>query len=125
MHVHTYFRHLEEDGDTSDRQSKCARTELDENGDGDDVMDVEAPPPGVVKSEGVLGGREVSVSRLFSSEDRKIALQVVWSHGGRVIPQLKGEYHIMPLEVSANDMTPTGVTMVTMIWLVSRVEVLM
>lgn len=115
-----YFRNLKEDEDTSKQQNKCARTELGNDDDDDnDVMDVEAPPPGTVKGEGVLGGREVSVSRLFSDEDRKIALQVVWSNGGCVVPQLKGMYHLMPLEVSADHVTSTEVTMVTMIWLVS------
>ena len=110
---------MEEDEGASHPQSKFARTELGNGGDDNDLTDDEAPPPGTVRGEGVLGGREVSVSRLFGDEDRKIALQVVWSNGGCVVPQLKGTYHLMPLEVSTDHVTLIDVTMVTMIWLVS------
>ena len=119
IYTFTYFRNLEEDEGTSHQQNKYARTELGNRDDDNDVMDDEAPPPGTVRGEGVLGGREMSVSQLFSNEDRKIALQVVWSNGGCVVPQLKGTYHLMPLEVSTDDVTQIDVTIVTMIWLVS------
>ena len=33
---------------------------------------------------GVLSGKGVSVSKLFSADDRKIAIQVVKEHGGKV-----------------------------------------
>ena len=82
---------------------------------------VEAPPPGVVRGEGVLGGREVSVSHLFSEDDRKIAVKVIWTHGGTVVSRLKGDYQLVPLEVSPDHMTQADVTMVTMIWLVCYV----
>ena len=39
-----------------------------------------APPP--VTGDGVLRGSGVSVSRLFSVKDRRIATQVVMAHGG-------------------------------------------
>ena len=100
----------------SNEGRKCARTES--NNSDNDVMDVEAPPPGVVRGEGVLGGREVSVSHLFSEEDQKIAIRVIWSHGGSVVAQLKGDYHVVPLEVSSDHMPRTKATLVTMIWLV-------
>ena len=112
----SFLRNLEEDDNASEHQHKRARTETD---DDDDVMDVEAPPPGVVRGEGVLGGREVSVSRLFTEDDRKVAVKVVWHHGGHVVPQLRGDYHLMPLEVAADHMPQTEVAVVTMIWLVS------
>ena len=112
----SFLRNLEEDEDTSEHQPKRTRTDID---DDDDVMDIEAPPPGVTRGEGVLGGREVSVSRLFTEDDRKVAIKVVWCHGGHVVPQLKGDYHLMTLEVSADHIQQVDVAMVTMIWLVS------
>ena len=87
-------------------------------------MEVEAPPPGVVRKEGVLGEREVSVSRLFSEDDRKIAVRVIWSNGGKVVSRLKGDYHLIPLEVSPDHMTKAEITMVTMIWLVCMFQFL-
>ena len=75
--------------------SKRPRTSYDENDD-DEHMDEEdlmnqykttnvAASDGdhpLVSCDGVLGGRGVSVSRLFSVEDRRIATQVVVAHGG-------------------------------------------
>lgn len=117
-------RHLEEDEEgTTDRQNKHARTDLHNDDCDDDVTDVvNAPPPGMVIGEGVLGGREVSVSRLFSEDDRKIAVRVVWSHGGKVVSRPRGDYHLVPLEVSASHVTQTEATTVTMIWLVSSLN---
>ena len=111
----SFLRNLEEDENENEHQAKRTRTDHDN----DDVMDIEAPPPGVARGDGVLGGREVSVSRLFSEDDHKIAVKVVWCHGGHVVSQLKGSYHLMPLEVSPDHMPQTEVTVVTMIWLVS------
>ena len=45
----------------------------------------QAPPPSTVRGEGVLGGREVSISTLFPTSDRQIASDVVWQHGGTVV----------------------------------------
>ena len=112
-----WFRNLEDNEITNDQQSKRARTEPTNE---DDIMDDEAPPPGVVRGEGVLGGREISVSHLFPEEDHKIAKGEIWTHGGCVVSQQKGgDYHLVPLEVSMEHLPKTEATLVTMIWLVS------
>ena len=112
-----WFRNLEDSENTNDQQSKRAR--MEPTNDDDDIMDDEAPTPGVMKSEGVLGGREISVSHLFPEEDRKIAKGVIWSHGGCVVSQQKGgHYHLVPLEISTEHLPKTEATLVTMIWLV-------
>ena len=97
------------------KESKRPRTE---SGDGN-ITDDEAPPPGIVRGEGVLGGREISVSHLFSEDDRRIAKGEIWTHGGRVVSQRKGgDYLLLPLEVSEEHVPKTEATLVTMIWLV-------
>ena len=76
----------------------------------------------------MLGGREVSVSRLFPEEDRQIAKTEIWTHGGCVVSRQQnggggggggGYYHLLPLEVSTEHVPKTEAILVTMIWLVS------
>ena len=127
IYTHSFFvlppqiRSLEDADNTTGQENKRPRTNVDE-----DIIDDEAPPPGVVTGEGVLGGREISVSRLFPKEDRQIAKTEIWTHGGCVVSQQKGReggggdyYHLLPLEASTEHVPKTEAILVTMIWLVS------
>ena len=89
----------------SEQATKRPRVNQADDDHGDDVMDEDdlmmqyhtaefpsspgtsndGPPTG----DGVLDGKEVSVSRLFSEEDRRIATQVIRTHGGGENYQMK------------------------------------
>ena len=43
-----------------------------------------SPTEDMPTGNGVLSGKGVSVSKLFLADDRKIAIQVVKEHGGKV-----------------------------------------
>ena len=114
------FRNLEDDEKMNKQESKRPRTEPTIDHHSNDITEDEAPPPSVVRGEGVLGGREVSVSRLFPDEDRRKAKGEIWTHGGCMVSQQKGgDYHLLPLEVFSERLPKTEATLVTMIWLVS------
>ena len=118
VYISAFNRNLDVEDTNGQGSNKRPRTEPPNTDEA--ITDDEAPPPGVVRGEGVLGGREVSVSRLFPKEDRQIAKAEIWTHGGGVVSQQKGgDYHLLPLEVSTELVPKTEATMVTMIWLVS------
>ena len=118
VYISAFNRNLDVEDTNGQGSNKRPRTEPPNTDEA--ITDDEAPPPGVVRGEGVLGGREVSVSRLFPKEDRQIAKAEIWTHGGGVVSQQKGgDYNLLPLEVSTELVPKTEATMVTMIWLVS------
>ena len=118
VHISTFNRNLDVEDTNGQGSNKRPRTKPPNTDEA--ITDDEAPPPGVVRGEGVLGGREVSVSCLFPKEDRQIAKAEIWTHGGGVVSQQKGgDYHLLPLEVSTELVPKIEATMVTMIWLVS------
>lgn len=113
---------------TSAPKRYCAPHEAEDLKEEDDIMgqyavtSTDATPT----SPGVLDGRGVAISRLFSEENHQIAMGVVKGNGGRLVAASAAHYLLTPLEGVGSTKEREGSVQegdgipVTMIWLVSE-----